>query len=692
MKKNKNIFHSMKSKLIIMFLFILLMTTIPVSMIVNAKVKGEIMENYIHSSTGQIVQINNAINILFKDIEENVNYLAENGYVKKADYTITNYMDKVAEDDLKMTPSKNGGIEQTIYENFEQFAQTHPQTAYVYMGTEFGGYIQLPEGSVSKNYDSRKRPYYQKAMENKGHTSRTNPYYYEPDNSMVVSTVKTVENEAGELIGVIGVDMSLKGITKIFKSIKMGDTGYVMLIDAQGTIIADPKNEENNFKNIQNIGIDGFKNIVQMDSDYFETNVNNESYIANVYTSPETGWKFVAMITKEELMASANKIRSIIIILSAIFILFGTIMTWIFANKFSKPIVFIAEHLKFVATGNFTKKMPDEFARRKDETGVLANAVNTMQEDMKNIIKKVKDSSGLVTTSANNLSEISQQSAQATGEIAQAIEQIALSTNDQAKDTETIAVMATELGEKINESNQLTYDVYDISQEANSLGEKGISILKILDHKIVNNTEKANEVNQIIGSINEFANNAESIIALIENISNQTNLLALNASIEAARAGEAGKGFAVVADEIRKLSEETTKATDHIKDLMHNIQQNSGRAVTTMDEVKEIVHEQNVSIQETDHIFQVTIDAMKNLIEKINQVADHAENMKKSKEEIINAITNISAVTEETSASTEEVSASTEEQLASVEEISSHAQSLNSVAIALQEDIDKFMI
>jgi methyl-accepting chemotaxis protein len=694
MKKNKNRIeiNSMKSKLISMFVCILLITIIPISIIVNAKVKGEIMQNYIDSSNGQVVQIDNAINILFKDMEENVAYLAENIDVKKADHTITNYMDKVNDGELKMTPSKNEGIEQTIYKEFLRYAKTHPQSAYVYMGTEFGGYIQWPEGNASKNYDPRKRPFYQKAMQNKGEIARSNPYYYAPDDAVGISTIKTVENEIGQLIGVVGVDISLKGITNIFKKMKIGDTGYVMLIDDQGTVIADPKNEENNFKNIQEIGIDEFKNIQQINSDHFETKVEDVRYVANVYTSPETGWKFVAMITKEELLASANKIRSIIVLLSIAFIAFGIVMTWLFANKLSKPIVFVAEHLKVVATGNFTKQIPDIFTKRKDEVGVLINAVNTMQEDMKNIIKKVKDSSESVTIASDNLSEISQQSAQATGEIAQAIEQVATSANDQAKDTETIASMANELGEKINESNQLIHDAYDISQETNALGEKGIEIIKILNDKSINNTQKSNEINEIIGSINEFANNAETIIALIENISNQTNLLALNASIEAARAGEAGKGFAVVADEIRKLSEETTKATDNIKDLMQNIQQNSGKAVNTMDEVKDIVKEQNGSIEETDEIFQATINAMKNLIEKINQVAEHAENMNKGKEQIIDAIANISAVTEETSASTEEVSASTEEQLASVEEISSHAQNLSSIAVALKEDIDKFLI
>ncbi|WP_019028574.1 cache domain-containing protein [Colwellia piezophila] len=189
--------------------------------------------------------------IFFRGIEDNVQYLINNPKIISANKDITSY--KANANSVLMTPSQNGGLESSIYTMFENFGDSHENLAYVYFANSEGGYLQWPAGNIGANYDPRERPFYQTAMKNSGEITKTNAYYFALDDASIISTVAKVNDENGNVIEVQGMDVGLKGLTEIVREIKLGEQGYIMLLQEDGTILVDPNNTQNTFRNINSL-------------------------------------------------------------------------------------------------------------------------------------------------------------------------------------------------------------------------------------------------------------------------------------------------------------------------------------------------------------------------------------------------------------------------------------------------------
>ena len=378
-----------------------------------------------------------------------------------------------------------------------------------------------------------------------------------------------------------------------------------------------------------------------------------------------------------------------------IIILIACFVSFLLGNSIVNPIIAITNVLRNLSNLDFRFDPKDpavKYLSRKDEIGTMIMSVKEMRDNISDFVSKTAESAEQVAASSQELTATSLQASTSAEEVARTIEEIAHGASEQARDTENTATNIDALGVQLDKDSEYLKELNKAAIKIDDEKADGFEILKELIEKTQKNNEAAGNVYQIIMNNNESAEKIENASSMIQSIADQTNLLALNAAIEAARAGEAGRGFSVVADEIRKLAEQSNSFTNDIKQVISELKAKSQLAVDTMNEVKVIVMEQERSVEHTQGKFVAiseAIDSVKDIIQNLNH---SAELMEKNKDNVIELIQNLSAVSEENAAGTEQASAAMEEQAATIEEIADSGESLASIAQELRNLIDKFKI
>lgn len=250
--------------------------------------------------------------------------------------------------------------------------------------------------------------------------------------------------------------------------------------------------------------------------------------------------------------------------------------------------------------------------------------------------------------------------------------------------------------DKLSEQISLVYQSYssvtEDTRKINELNSIGLQSVKVLRDKSKENYDTTEKIFSVVEKLTNSAKDIGSFVESIENIAEQTNLLALNAAIEAARAGEAGRGFAVVADEVRKLADQSRQSTEEINTLMNSIQEESMLAIESMGIMKKVSADQNTAVNKTDSAFSDIANAIDSIVLKINDVNQAVAKMQNDKTEVISAIENISAVSEQTAAFSEEVAATSEQQLKYIEDMRDASGRLDNLVNELADKLSKYKI
>lgn len=336
--------------------------------------------------------------------------------------------------------------------------------------------------------------------------------------------------------------------------------------------------------------------------------------------------------------------KSQIVIMSFICMLFGIAAAFLIASGISGPIKEAANCVKMAAEGDLTVEVPAKLLRRKDEIGILANAINEMQKSVSEIIKEVSAESLNVSQMLDSINSDMTELNKDIEEISATTEELSASSEETASSTEEMSATSEQIEKAINsvatkaqEGANVASEVYNIAQsmkkEAVASKENALEIYQNTKVHMDSAIEQAKAVNQI----------SELSDAILE-IASQTNMLALNAAIEAARAGKAGQGFAVVADEIRALAVNS-------KTMVAKIQKVTKEILKAVDDLSE------------------TSGEVMNFID--GKVMDDYGNLVKSSEKYSQDSEEINGMVTEFSAASEEILVSVQHMVAAINEISS---------------------
>ena len=623
---------NLKQKLILAFAAIASLPVLLVAVLVIFNLRGEAREGFIDSSSREIRQVENAMQLFFDGIAQNVEYLAAHPQLQAIDGSLKQYIGA----DAAQHPA--GELDRQVFDLFAGLAHSHPDYAYVSLGTRDGGYAFWPGDDKLASYDPRSRPWYQAAMAQPGRTLRTHAYYWAADKVVLVSSVRTFANRLGEQGGVVNIDVSLKRLTDIVKGIRLGDSGYLMLMEGDGTVLVDPHQPEHNFKKLGELGA-GYASLASADKGLVEVEIDGERYLANVWPSEGLGWRFVGLIKESEVMAGATRLTWLVGLIAAVIALGFAGVGAVFAGLVVRPVRAVADGLEGIAQGDgdLTGRLA---VRGRDETAQLAGWFNQFLEAIRRLVQHIGQAASGIHQSAGSASGTSQALAEAAARQREAVDMVSTAFNEMVMTANEVARSCSQAATSADSGQRQAHDgQQQIDEAVDSVGR--------LSEEIAGSASAMRQLEQ-------DSNDIQSILGTIRSIAEQTNLLALNAAIEAARAGEAGRGFAVVADEVRNLAKRTQDSVEEIRQVIEGLQNGTREVVTAM-------HSSHQQAQGSVSQVEQAVAALQRIGEAVGvindmnlQIASAAEEQSAVAEEINRNVAGIRDVTESLSGQAQE--------------------------------------
>jgi len=618
-------------------------------------------------------------------------------------------------------------------------------------------WFRTPEGEIGlealKDYENtekdqngiRKGEYYLLPRETRKECI-IDPYSYKVGSMQILMTSLVVPIVyEGKFYGITGIDMRLEFIQELAAKAKkkiFSGAGAIAIFSYNGILGSVTDKPELSGKPLKSLIPDRWEEVLDRlrkgVQDFAEIRGDNiEATVAFHIGKTEMPWCVLISIPRKIVMAEAEKLAEevksswagILMYQICAGLIVSLIAFWIVrfaAGGIVRPLAKGMSFAKSVASGDLTA---DIAVDGKDEIGILANALNEMAAKLREIIKELSGTTGILSEASGEISDVSKQMdlsanimnthtetvAAASEQVSSSVSTVASATEESSSSVSNIAAMTEQISATFNKVSELAKRTAEnVERMAGAGAETSSEIIAVSSSvqemtvslkEVAVRTEEANrisrnasrsteEINVKMNALAAASKQIGKIVGVIKDIADQTNMLALNATIEAAGAGDAGRGFAVVAGEIKELAKQSAEASDEITGQIEQIQQRADEVVRAGIETSRIINE----IAEINEVIASAVEqqtATANEISKsvaagssaVGRVSDDAAasaalvgDIARSTEEISAAAYDVARNVDELSNGIKEVAKSSAEAAKGVRDISKSIQELNTVS------------
>lgn len=379
---------------------------------------------------------------------------------------------------------------------------------------------------------------------------------------------------------------------------------------------------------------------------------------AGYFVPDDQSFVLVISADKDDVYNPINTLRNKIIAIAVAILIAACVITIIICIIMLHSLKKTEKNISLLSEGHTKLEFSYNKINHGDEIRSLALAMTEFVAKLREVIHEIN----MDTQSCYDIIEQVHGHVEASDNVAiginQAINDIASGATDMANTIESIVKEMSAMGDSINDVASNTKECYEVSANVVSATEESQTALNNLinDNKVL--TENVHNIVEGTERIIKVSNDVSSITHLIKEIADQTNLLALNASIEAAHAGDAGKGFAVVAEEIKKLAAQSAEHVATITNIVGNIIQVAQENSKVVTQVDSSIATEQVTLDSVVLNFTSMQDKLHQAMDSVNVCMSTTKELQHNKEAVLNAVTNLSAISEENAASTEETAAS----------------------------------